>query len=160
LPDRRFSRANPFFTTTKRAPTISRRLEIHAAESAAEIVMRVVRETVLTRCAEDMVLHVTVLIDAIRHVLSRQVRKRGELRIQILVGDFRGGVELRQRGLELGDFSHQLGRARLVLRLLGFADLLGRRIAPCLRCSDARIAARRLSSIASSDLLGRIGRVG
>ena len=46
-------------------------LEIHIAERAAEIVMRLWRKTVFAALAEHVTLHVAVLVDAIGHVVER-----------------------------------------------------------------------------------------
>ena len=116
-----------------RAAQFRGRLEIHVAERAAEIVMRLRREGVVADLAVDVALHIAVLVCAFGHVVERQVRNSGELFRQFLVRRLRCQLELRHRGLELGDFRHQLGGARVILGLLGLADFLRSRIAPRLR---------------------------
>ena len=93
-----------------RAGQFRRRLEIHEAERVAEIVMRLRRERVVAHRAEDVALHIAVLVDALGHVVQRQVRDRGELSGELFVRRLRRHFELRHRGLELGDLGHQRAR--------------------------------------------------
>ena len=95
--------------------------------------MRLRREAVVAHLAEDVTLHIAVLVDAVGHLVERQVRNRGQFLRQLLVRRLRRQLELRHRGLELGDLGHQLAGARVVLGLLGLADFLRGRIAPRLR---------------------------
>ena len=118
-------------------------LEIHVAERATEIIMRLRREGVVADLAVDVTLHIAMLVCAFGHVVERQVRNRCQLFGQHLVRRLRGKLELRHRGLELGDFRHELGGARVVLGFLGLADFLRSRIAPrlgLLRRQDRRAA--------------------
>ena len=134
LPDRALQPRQPLLQHDKaRAAQFRRRLEIHVAERAAEIVMRLRREGVVADLAVDVTLHVAVLVGAFGHVVERQVRNRGKLFRQLFVRGLRSQLKLRHRGLEFGDFGHQLAGARVVLGLLGLADFLRCRIAPRLR---------------------------
>ena len=116
-----------------RAGEFRRKLEIHLSERFAQIEMLLRLECVVAFFAEYMMLDVAARVGAVRHVIERRV---GDLR-KLLVE--RGGqsfllvLHRRQRGLELGDFGHQLARLGLILRLFRVADFLRRRIAAGLR---------------------------
>ena len=108
-PIARSSRARPFFSTTKRAPDQFRRgLEIHVAERAAEIVMRLWRKRIVAGRAEHVPLHIAVLVDTLGHFVERQIGNRGQLPGELFVRRFRRGLQLRHRGLQFGDLGHQL----------------------------------------------------
>mgnify|MGYP003694615373 CR=1 FL=1 len=87
LPDRTLQPRQALFQHDKaRAAQLCGRLEIHVAERAAEIVMRLRREGVVADLAVDVTLHVAVLVCAFGHLVERQVRNRGKLFRQLLVG--------------------------------------------------------------------------
>ncbi len=144
LPDRALQPGQPLLQHDKaRSTQCRRRLEIHEAERATDVVMRFRRERVCAGLAEHMALHIAVLVDALGHVVQRQVRNRGKLPGELFVRRLRRQFELWHRGLELGNLRHQRARACVVLRLLGVADFLRRGIAPCLhllRLEDRRPA--------------------
>ena len=116
-----------------RAGQFCRRLEIHVAERVAEIVMRLRRKAVVAAS------HRRRDVARCRARRCRRAPRRAAgsgwrtVRGKLLVGRLRRSLELRHPRLELGDFGHQLAGARLILGLLGIADLLRRRIASRLR---------------------------
>ena len=125
LPDRTFQPRQAFLQHDKaRAAQFGGGLEIHVAERAAEIVMRLGRKSVVADLAVDVALHVAVLVGTIRDFVERQVRNRGQFLREFVVGRLRRQLELRHGGLELGDLGHQRVGARVVLGLFGLADFL------------------------------------
>ena len=90
-----------------------------------------------------MMLHIAVLVGAVRHFIKRQVRNLRELRLQLVFDLLHRGFKLGQLGLEFADLGHQRVGAHIVLSLLGLADLLRGRVAPrlrLLRCLNGRAA--------------------
>ncbi len=91
------------------------------------------REVVIAFGPEFMMLDIAVLVGAVRHLVERQI---GDGRQNILkhhISVFRRLFELRHLGLEIVDLGHQRIGSRVVLGLLGLADVLRRRIAARLR---------------------------
>ncbi len=124
LPDRALQPRQAFLQHHKaRAGQFRRRLEIHEAERAAEIVMRFWREGIVAHRTEYVALHIAMLVDAVGHIIERQVRDRRQFLGQFLVGRLGRGFQLRHGRLEFGDFGHEFCGARLVLGFLGVADL-------------------------------------
>ena len=76
---------------------------------------------------------VVFLVLADRNLRRRQIGNDGERLVQRLVGLGLRFLAGRQLVLQRRHLRHQLGRLGLVLRRLGLADLLRRRIAPRLR---------------------------
>ena len=79
-----------------------------------------------------LALDVVVLVLSDRHVRVRDVRDLGKTLLQRLGPVLLSLLLLRDGFLQSRHLGHQLGRARLVLGLLGGADLLGEGIAPLL----------------------------
>ena len=95
LPDRALQPRETFLQHDEaRAGHFRRGLEIHVAERAAEIVVRLRRKAIVARLAEHVTLHIAVLVDAVGHFVERQVRNRGELLGQLFVGGLRRSFEL------------------------------------------------------------------
>ena len=119
-----------------RARELGRGLEVHQPQRLAQLEMLLRREIFffeIARQAELVMLDIVFGVLAVRHFVERQVRDRGENRVQLGLGVLRRLFELRQIVLQRGDLGHQRIGARLVFRLLGFADLFGGRVAPRLR---------------------------
>src|SRR5262245_32255945 len=95
-------------------------------------------ECVIALLAVHMMLDIPTRIRAVRNIIARHI---GNLR-QLLF-EFGGDrllllLQRRQRGLEPSHLGHQLAGLSLVLRLLGFANFLGRRIPSRLRLLECR----------------------
>src|SRR6267154_6131886 len=123
------------------------------AERAAEIVVRFRREAIVTRLAEHVALHVAMLVGSVRYLVERQVRDRSQFGGEFFVRGLRRQFEFRHRGLELGDFGHQLRGARLIPGLLGIAYFFRGRVAPCLRLFGSQD--RRTASFVDRKQRGR-----
>src|SRR4051794_11135895 len=93
------------------------------------------RKTIVTRLAEDMALHIAVLVGTVGNVRrwQRQIGNRRKLLGEFVIGLLRSRFELGHGRLQLRDFVHQRLSARFVFGLLGVADFLRGRIAPRLR---------------------------
>ncbi len=83
-------------------------LEIHRAERMAEIVMRLRGEGIVAHRSEHVTLHIAVLVDAVGHLVQRQIRNPGKRGGEFFIRRLRRGFKLRQGGLELGNFGHEL----------------------------------------------------
>jgi hypothetical protein len=128
-----------------RAAHLGGGFEVHAAQGLAQIDV-ITGAVDAAWCSDPADLDIAMLINARRHVVSRQVRQGGEDAIQSgLGGSFRLAV-LGQFAFQRFDLGHQGGGAGLVLLGLGLADLL------------AGVVAARLGGLAGS-LCGAQGRV-
>jgi hypothetical protein len=91
-----------------RTAQLSGGLKIHGAEGIAEIVMRLWGESIIVHRSKDVTLHIAVLVEAVGHLVQRQIRYSDKRCREFFIRPRCGQLELRQGGLELSDFGHQL----------------------------------------------------
>ena len=98
-----------------------------------------------------MMPHIAMLVGAVGHVVRRQVRDCGERLWPVLRLPPSPPLHLGHGGLELGDLRHQLAARASSLAFLASPNSFEAELRRACACSDSKIAARRFSSIASSD---------
>jgi hypothetical protein len=121
-----------------RAGQLRRRLEVHQPERLADLEMLPGLEVERARAPQLAHLDVGGFVRPHRHVVGRHIGDGGQRLVQLVIDLLGRGFGLRHPLLDPRDLAHQRLGARLVLRLLGLADLLRRRVAPLLQALQFR----------------------
>ena len=108
LADRALQPRQAFLQHDKtRAAQFCRGLEIHGAERLAEIVVRLWREGIVARRSEHVTLYIALLVEAVGHLVQRQIRNLGKRCGEFFIRLLCRQLELRQGGLKFSNFGHE-----------------------------------------------------
>src|SRR5262245_6096240 len=130
LPERTFHPSETFFQHDEaRAGELGGGLEVHLAETLAEIEMLLRLEAVIVLRPEAVMLDIAALVRAIRHLGQRQVRNPRQRLVELLGKRLGLVLQCRDLGLEPRDLGHQRLRRTFLVALLRRTDFLRRGVA-------------------------------